>query len=225
MTKKKWKREDITPEVLRELLHLDEETGKLYWKERDEKWFSDGKNSNGGVRPASSFARTWNNTNSGNEAGTSLWGTATKSYRIGVLGIEFNKAIIVYAIYNGIMPRGVVSPVDRDPLNLRPSNLVDISRSEMSYRFANDFSIGETGFRGVSVSKSLMDRGHKKIYQAQMCGPVGVFESPIEAARAYDAAAFEKYGKHARLNFPEDYGLEVEFEEAPEGYDPTIISA
>src|SRR5690625_4584136 len=153
MTKRKWKREDITPEVLRELLHLDEETGKLYWKERDAKWFSDGKNSSGGVRTASSFARRWNNIYSGKEAGTSLWGSETKSYRIGVLGIEFNKAIIVYAIYNGIMPSGVVSPVDRDPLNLRPNNLIDTSRSEAHYRFGSDFSRSETGFRGVSVSK------------------------------------------------------------------------
>lgn len=47
---------------------------------------------------------------------------------------------------------------------------------------------------------------------------IGYFSSPVDAARAYDAVAFARYGADAKLNFPEEFGLSREICEPPDGY-------
>lgn len=216
--KKKWKREDITPHVLRELLTLDQETGKLYWRYRGPEWFSDTVYKNGRIRYAESFAKTWNRTNCGDEAFTSTWGGKYPEYRGSVLGYEMSKIPVVYKIYTGRTHEGVVATLDGDRLNTRPENLFDSTRSISAARLSNKHQESTTGYTGVSISNALAERGDKKIYQAQCAGPIGVFNTPIEAARAYDQSAFKRWGRHARLNFPEDYGLDRNEDSAPEGY-------
>lgn len=46
---------DITQQGLHELIHLNQQTGELVWKERSEKWFDDTKE-----RSASWRAKNWN---------------------------------------------------------------------------------------------------------------------------------------------------------------------
>jgi hypothetical protein len=54
----------------------------------------------------------------------------------------------------------------------------------------------ESGFKGVSR--------HQKRWCARIRNEfIGVFQSPLEAAKAYDAAALALFGEFARLNFPE----------------------
>lgn len=57
-----------------------------------------------------------------------------------------------------------------------------------------------TGWKGVTWRKL------SRCYIAQFAGAeVGRFNDPIEAARAYDRAAYAKYGRFACVNFPEEF--------------------
>jgi len=201
---KKWKREDITPEVLRQLLHLDEETGKLYWKERGPEWFKDSSLK----IPLGARVKQWNTRYKGSEAFTAF---APDGNRGGIMGHTFRKPWVVYVLHNGIFPIGQVTNIDKNTQNCKPDNLVDVSISDIRHQRNTQAYCGATGFRGVSYSKGNYSAECREV-------KIGLYKTPIEAARAYDKAAFDKWGEHARLNFPEEYGLERSDDGMPEGY-------
>lgn len=179
---KKWKREDITPEVLRQLIHLDEETGKLYWKERDGKWFDNEWQKD-----------KWNRSYSGSKV--SVFDRKNDGHlSVSVMRMPFSLGrVIHYLKGGGDIPDGMF-----------------IFRGRVSHRFG-----GRNGEVFYGVRFHIVGK-----YEVRFSSRViGYFKDPIDAAKAYDKAAFEKYGKYARLNFPKEYGIEEEFEEAPEGYD------
>lgn len=84
----------LTPEVLRQLLRYDPETGKLFWLERGPQWFPSGHHS------AETRAQVWNTKFAGREAFTcQIYGT----YHIGaVLKITVNAQRVAYSIYHGV---------------------------------------------------------------------------------------------------------------------------
>ncbi|WP_425616695.1 hypothetical protein NA78x_000349 [Anatilimnocola sp. NA78] len=89
-----------------------------------------------------------------------------------------------------------------DRLDNRLSNLRVATRSQMSFtRRPNRNS--STGFKGVSPFRNKWQAGIKvdgrRIF-------LGLFTSPIEAAKAYDAAALEHFGNHG-LNFDATHSL------------------
>lgn len=201
MEKRKWKREDITPDVLRQLLRLDEDTGKLYWRERGPEWFS-----------SVGAMNSWNTRYSGCEAISYLG--PNKRYTGKVLNIVMAKPVVVWAIHHRGMPSNIISYGDGDMHNMRPANLILSTKQEVAHRFS---SLSKCG-KYIGVYFSVIPNIPRS-YTARM-GKVniGYFETPIEAARAYDKVAYDKYGEHARLNFPEDYGLSRPEVEMPENY-------
>jgi len=58
-----------------------------------------------------------------------------------------------------------------------------------------------SGYKGVSRNRNL-DRWTATISPAGRSVYLGSFDTPQDAARAYDAAAVEHYAEFARLNFP-----------------------
>lgn len=63
-----------------------------------------------------------------------------------------------------------------------------------------------SGFKGVSWAGGRINRWQARIMREGKRVFLGNFDTPEEAARAYDAAARELFGEHAWLNFPEAAG-------------------
>jgi hypothetical protein len=122
----------------------------------------------------------------------SLRGDSPPLHRL-ILGVEDPELRVVH--------------VNRDPLDCRRSNLEVRSVAGMVRRNRKMGTL--TGREYTSRYKGVcFVRGRGK-WKAQIKRPgskhVGYFEDEVEAARAYDQAAWETFGPGAYLNFPGDY--------------------
>lgn len=98
----------------------------------------------------------------------------------------------------------VVDHIDQDPLNNRKSNL---RLATMAENVANTGARQSTrdgdptcGFKGVSLCRRS-GRYRAQIFIEGKSRSLGYFDSPEQAAKVYDAAAFDTWGEFAVLNF------------------------
>jgi hypothetical protein len=187
-------RPDITPEICRQLLRYEPETGKLFWRERGSEWFSESKNRWGGVHSAASRAQTWNARYAGTEAFTA---SGDDGYLRGaILGKSQLAHRIVWAVAYGVWPSNEVDHVNMDRADNRISNLREADHSENN-RNRSVQSNNTSGRKCVSWHKRAGKwRAHIVLHGKQR--HLGLFATADEAYAAYLAAVEEMHGVYAR---------------------------
>lgn len=175
---------DITPELCRQLLRYEPETGKLFWRHRPRELFDSDR-----------IYRSWNT----KWAGKMAFATAceTEPGRLCLIGGIFNKSFkahrVIWAISHGEWPEEV-DHINGNPLDNRLANLRSVDRRE-NMRNTRVPAHNKSGRMGVYWSKRderwlakiKTDRGYKHI---------GLFSDIEDASRAFEAAKV-KYGYHA----------------------------
>lgn len=185
------------PEVLRQLLRYEPETGKLFWKERPPSMFTDGKYS------AARNAAAWNSRYADAEAFTTV---DNYGYRQGAIFNRHHRAHrVTWALVYGVWPTLEVDHINGVKTDNRLANLREASKSENG-RNREMRADNTSGFKGVIWDRSR-DRWRAKITLHGRCVDLGYFNSKTDAARAYDTAALARHGEFARLNFPKANGV------------------
>lgn len=165
--------------VLHECFSYNAETGLLIWK----------------VRPLSHFkheraAKAWNTRYAGTTAGS--LNKSLGYMQVAIFDVKEYVHRIAFAMSSGEWPNGEVDHKDRNRQNNRLDNLRE-SAVLQNRRNASPHKNTASGFRGVSAKR---DKWQARIRSKS----VGVFDTPEEAAAAYNAAALEKYGDFAFQN-------------------------
>ena len=177
-----------SPEVLRQLLRYEPETGKLFWLPRPREMFDSER-----------IFLSWNAKLAGHEAFTANDG---QGYRVGRVHDRLHKAHRVgWCIATGAWPADELDHINGDRSDNRMSNLRQADHGQnLRNRRSN---IGSTSqYLGVSWRRdcakwcATIQVGGRKRH-------LGVFCDEAEAAEAYDKAAAIHFGQFARLNFPE----------------------
>lgn len=109
--------------------------------------------------------------------------------------------IYMHRLILGAEPISFVDHRDGDGLNNRRANLRPATASQNA---ANSrLQPSRSGYRGVCQRSNRF-----RAIISKDCQPgnvyLGMFATAEDAARAYDRAAFERWGDFARLNFPEE---------------------
>ena len=175
-----------SPELLRQLLHYEPETGELFWVERPS-----------GMFPNIRAAKAWNSRFSNKAA---LIGTDTHGYRRGeIFGRGYLAHRVIWAYQTEAWPTEQVDHINGDRLDNRWSNLRAATLTEnMRNRRRERTSTSE--YLGVCWDSSAAK------WRAQIGSRyIGSFVCEIEAAKAYDAAAIHVYGEFANPNFPDNH--------------------
>jgi hypothetical protein len=179
----------VTPEMVREFLNYDSETGLFTWRERDISWFED----RGGRYTAVWCQKNFNNKHGGRPAFTAVAGNGYLSG--GILGKTFKAHRVAWAHYYGSWPEFTIDHINRDRSDNRIENLRDVLTVVNNHnvdRRRGEY-VGVTWWEPSRKWLARVTKGGKQYY-------LGYFDDPIEAARVRDLKARELYGADAFQN-------------------------
>ena len=172
---------------LNDLFLLDNNTGKLYWKDRP---ISEGQSLRG-------YA-IWRGRFLGKEAGYLSYANGYTEVRLP--NKELHKAHrIIWKMVTGEEPNLKLDHINGDTTDNRFENLRQVT-DQNSARNTKTYSL--TGYKGVTVRDNKYI-GYYSIDDVNYASPA--FETPEEAARWYDNAVVGIYGEYAKLNFPKEF--------------------
>lgn len=160
----------ITQAALKEQLRYEPDTGRFVWLV-----------SRPGVKAG---------TRAGNKKPNGYW-------QITIDRKNYAAARLAWLYVHGELPETIdhinCNPSDNRIVNLRPATYAQQAGNKRIFR--NNTS----GYKGVTYDRG---RGHWKayIYIGSRRKHLGVFDDPVEASRAYEAAAREHFGTYARVS-------------------------
>ena len=92
--------------------------------------------------------------------------------------------------------------INGNRLDNRRENLRIVTRDHNARnRFVRNGKLGDVKFKGVYANKNASTYT-ARIRKGEISHYLGSFRTQEEAAMAYDAAAIEIFGEHAKINFP-----------------------
>ncbi len=178
----------ITPDMLREAMIYDPDTGMLYWKERPLEHFK-GTNAFG----------MWNTRYAGKPALNCT--NKRYGYKEGnFMGFQHRTHRVAWAIYHGEWPKQYIDHINGDRADNRLCNLRDVSKSD-NHKNMSLASHSTSGVIGVSWNKKL-GKWAAYIYDSGKRNHLGVYASKEEAVAARKAAETELgfHKNHGRIN-------------------------
>jgi hypothetical protein len=136
--------QELTAEIVREILRYDEVSGNLYWRKRPVSYFCDSKR-----WTAKEHCKAWNTQFSGKEAGWLFKGRRGQIRRcVTVLKKKYYATHIIWMLKTGALPTGIIDHKDRNSLNDRWSNLRETTQS-VNCKNASLRKDNSTGVNGV----------------------------------------------------------------------------
>lgn len=180
-----------SPEVLRQLLRYEPETGKLFWLPRGAEWFPTND-----PRGSQWSANRWNT----RHAGTEALGTSNAiGYKTGcLLGQSFSAHVVIWALVSGAWPTGDIDHINMDIKDNRLSNLRLASRAE-NMRNKRARRDNKSGLKGVTLHEKT-GKWMAKITVNGRSFYLGLFLTPELAHAAYSEAALRLHGEFARTS-------------------------
>ncbi|WP_407473518.1 HNH endonuclease [Sulfitobacter sp. PM12] len=121
-----------SPEVLRQLLRYEPDTGKLFWRERGPEWFVDQRSQ-----------KIWNTKHAGREAGANLKGYVF----VRLDGGAYLAHRLVWKMITGGEPN-VIDHINGDRSDNRICNLRDVTH-EQNMKNVGMYSTNKSGITGV----------------------------------------------------------------------------
>lgn len=181
--------DDITISMLRRMLHLNKETGELFWKARPLEMFN----------ASSKYSRerqkmAFDSNYAGKPA---LNYIGEDGYRRGaIMGHSVRAHTVVYAITHGEWPEDQVDHRHMVRHRNRPNDLRAATHAQ-NMRNSGPKKSNKSGFRGVHWSKQC-EAWVAQITINRKTRHLGLFASPEAAHAAYTAKAKELFGEFAR---------------------------
>lgn len=179
-----------SPEVLRQLLRYEPETGKLFWLPRPLEFFA------ANSRNPEDAKKAWDTRYANAEAFIT---SSPLGYRYGaIFGLTQRAHRVIWALHSGAWPDQEIDHIDGDRANNKWVNLREATHAENN-RNVRRHRDNKSGFKGVSW------HARDKIWAARIYAngkntSLGYFKKAEDAHAAYVAASKELHGVFGRAS-------------------------
>lgn len=181
----------LHPDLVRQLLRYDQETGKMFWRHRPEELFAETPR-----RTQRASCSMWNGRHAGKEAFTA---TQSDGYLCGGLfGKVYLAHRVAWCVFHGYWPTAQIDHKNRNRQDNKISNLREATHSDNA-RNVTSARASSSQYLGVSWHKATK-KWQASIWTGVSKRHLGVFCSEHSAAEAYNAAAAELSPEFASLN-------------------------